>query len=138
MCGGVIYTFNDKKERIFFPNPYAQLPIRMRDGSERLIPWGRRTEQSGFLPQGGWARLDSIKQGKWQRYHPLSVKIVVEQFMEKDKDKQSHWFMLKEGQYIQGLVAQLSDEQRVYVVTTNFEEHPEMNGAIHDRWPRII
>ena len=138
MCGGVIYTFNNKKERIFFPNPYARLPVRMRDGSEQLLIWGRRKEQPGQLPQGGWARLDSIRQGKWQRFNPVAVKIVVEQFMEKDQQKQSHWFTLEPGQYIQGLVAHLADEQRVYVVTTEFEKSSEVEILIHERWPRII
>jgi len=138
MCGGVIYTFNDARERVFFPNPYAQLPVRMRDGDIRLLPWGRRKEQAGHLPQGGWARLDSIKAGKWQRFHPVAVKIVVEQFMEKDQQRQSHWFDLAEGQYIQGLVASCPEEQRVYVVTTAVEEAAKLEYAIHDRWPRII
>ena len=138
MCGGVIYTLNNKKERIFFPNPYARLPVRMRDGSEQLLIWGRRKEQPGQLPQGGWARLDSIRQGKWQRFNPVAVKIVVEQFMEKDQQKQSHWFSLEPGQFIQGLVARLADEQRVYVVTTQFEKSSETDILIHERWPRVI
>jgi hypothetical protein len=50
----------------------------MKDGNISLLPWGRRKEQEGNLPLGGWARLDSIN----------AVKIAVEAFMEK-----SHWFV---------------------------------------------
>lgn len=55
------------------------------------ITWGRRKEQPGHLPATGWARDDSITAGKWARYHPQPVRVVVERFMEKDEAKQSHW-----------------------------------------------
>ena len=35
-------------------------------------------------------------------------------FMEKDHNKDSHWVQLEEGQFIQGLVANYNDEQRIY------------------------
>ena len=53
--------------------------------------------------------------------------------MESDKERVSHWFELKEGEWIQGLVAHKADETRVYVVT--IEPEP---GVIHDRWPKIL
>ena len=53
--------------------------------------------------------------------------------MEKDKERVSHWFDLKQGEWIQGLVAHMDDESRVYVVTVE----PEA-GAIHNRWPKIL
>ena len=40
------------------------------------------------------------------------------------------------GQWLQGLVARLNDEQRVYVVTV-VPVAPEQR-AIHSRWPRIV
>jgi hypothetical protein len=49
-----------------FPNPQAKLPILMRDGNISLMEWGRRKEQEGNLPLGGWARLDSIDAGRWE------------------------------------------------------------------------
>ena len=55
--------------------------------------------------------------------------------MEKDHNKDSHWFDLEEGQFIQGLVAHYNDEQRIYVVTV---EPDPLTKQIHDRWPRII
>ena len=107
----------------------------MKDGNISLMPWGRRKEQEGNLPLGGWARLDSINAGKWKYVHPRPVKIIVDAFMEKDHNKDSHWFTLEEGQFIQGLVAHYNDEQRIDVVTV---EPDPLTKQIHDRWPRIV
>ncbi|SFP68707.1 hypothetical protein SAMN05216229_104318 [Geopseudomonas sagittaria] len=51
------------------------------DGSVEWVPWGRRKEREGHLPATGWARVDSISAGKWARFHPREVWIVVERFM---------------------------------------------------------
>lgn len=135
MCGGVRYTAKKETLKVYFPNPYAQLPLLTKAGETILMPWGRRKEQAGHLPLGGWARLDSINSGKWNSTDPIPVKIVVDAFMEKDRNKNSHWFDVKEGQFIQGLVAHFNGEQRVYVVTV---EPDAGNRQIHERWPRII
>lgn len=135
MCGGVRYTIKKETLRVYFPNPRAQLPILMRDGNVSLLPWGRRKEQKGNLPLGGWARLDSINAGKWEYTQPTPVKIAVDAFMEKDHHKDSHWFNLEDGQFIQGLIAHYNDEKRIYVVTV---EPDSLTRQIHDRWPRII
>jgi len=119
--------------RYYFPNPKAVLPVKMKGGDVQLFPWGRRTKQMGRLPKGGWARLDSIYSGRWDRYMPISVKLPVSSFMEKDIEGNSHWFDVTEGKWIQGLIAREGQEQRVYVVTVD----PEMEDAVHDRWPRI-
>lgn len=134
MCGGVLYENEGKPVRIFFPNPYAKLPVARRNGDAMLLPWGRRKAEPGQLPLGGWARLESIKKGVWDQWQPRPVKLLVQQFMEKDIHGMSHWFELTKSQWIQGLVARINQEERVYVVTIV----PEMPDAIHDRWPRII
>ncbi len=134
MCGGVYYLIDGQEVRTYFPNPKAQLPVRMRDGGIALLPWGRRKNQAGKLPMGGWARLDSIHGGRWDRYFPKPVKLVISQFMEKDIEGNSHWYDLTAGKFIQGLVAQWDNERRVYVVTIA----PEHEDAVHDRWPRIL
>lgn len=134
MCGGVEYTHNNQTTRVHFPNPKALLPVRTRHGNIKLITWGRRKQQIGELPVGGWARLDSIEKGIWDRWFPKPVKIIVNQFMEKDIENNSHWFELTPGQCIQGLLARNHNEMRIYIVTIA----PEMPDAIHQRWPRII
>ncbi len=135
MCGGVLFeTPEGEMIRVYFPNPKAVLPVRNKDGSAVLLPWGRRREQAGRLPLGGWARLDSVYAGRWDRFFPKSVKLPVLQFMEKDISGNSHWFDVVKGRFIQGLVARNDQERRIYVVTIT----PEFDEAVHDRWPRIV
>lgn len=55
--------------------------------------------------------------------------------MEKDDNKDAHWFDSGEGQFIQGLVAHYNDEKRIYVVTV---ESAPVTRQIHDRWPRVV
>ena len=134
MCGGVYYMIGGEEVRTYFPNPKACLPILRRDGEIERMPWGRRKNQAGKLPLGGWARLESIYEGRWDRWFPKPVKLMVSQFMEKDIEGNSHWFDLTTGKWIQGLVAHWENERRVYVVTVV----PEMAEAVHERWPRIM
>ena len=134
MCSGVYYSVNDRDIRVYFPNPGAQLPVKTRTGMERRLAWGRRLKQAGTLPLGGWARLDSVYSGRWDRWFPVPVKLPVKRFMEYDLEGHSRWYDLTRGQWIQGLVARDRHEQRVYVVTVE----PELVEAIHDRWPRIM
>ncbi len=134
MCGGVYYECLELVTRVYFPNPTAQLPVRKKDGRIALLPWGRRKEQPGALPLGGWARLDSIHAGRWDKWFPIPVRLPIASFMEKDVEGSSHWYDLTKGKYIQGLIARNGQEQRVYIVTIQ----PEMADAVHQRWPRII
>lgn len=115
--------------------PNAVLPVLLKSGEIFLYTWGRRREENNQLfPLGGWARHESIKQGIWDKYHPVPVKIPVIRFMEKDNQGVSHWFDLESGQFIQGLLAHIADQQRVYVVTVK----PDDEHTVHDRWPRIV
>ncbi len=83
MCGGVQY----QGHKIFFPQPDAKLPIKLRGGGATCVTWGRRQKEAiGKFPKGGWARLDSIKMGKWKPWHPRPVLIPIESFLEKDHD----------------------------------------------------
>lgn len=134
MCGGVTYQQNKQDVRVYFPNPKALLPVRTKNKETILLPWGRRKEQAGKLPLGGWARIDSIYSGRWDRWFPTPVKLPIKSFMEKDIVGESHWFDVSDGQCIQGLVARNNHEQRVYVVTIT----PEMADAVHERWPRVL
>lgn len=119
----------------FFPNPFSQLPVLMRDGNVTLLPWGRRHEQKGSLPIGGWARLDSIYAGRWDKYFPKPVKLPVLRYMEKDYTGKSHWYDLMDRQFIQGLLAKDGNELRVYVVTC---EANIVDRDFHDRTPRVM
>ncbi|MEJ1390716.1 MAG: hypothetical protein RPU34_07445, partial [Candidatus Sedimenticola sp. (ex Thyasira tokunagai)] len=103
MCGGVYYLIEGQEVRTYFPNPKARLPVRKRVGGVELLPWGRRKSQAGKLPLGGWARLESIYEGRWDRWFPTPVKLNISQFMEKDIEGGSHWYDLTPGKWVQGL-----------------------------------
>lgn len=135
MCGGVEYRDGERRQRVYFPQPGAALPVRRRDGSVAWLPWGRRESERAALPLGGWARLESVRAGKWQRYQPRPVLIPALRFMEKDRDGRSHWYDIPAGYLIQGLLATDGTEQRVYVVTT---AAPDGRLEVHDRWPRLV
>jgi len=135
MCGGVEYKDGDKTMRIFFPSPKAALPVRLKSGEVAWRPWGRRETEPVALPQGGWARLESVKSGKWECYAPRAVLIPVQRFMEKDRDGRSHWFDVPADAMIQGLLATRGEEERVYVVTV---DAPADFPAAHSRWPRLV
>ncbi len=137
MCGGVKYTDKASKAwSVNFPNPKAALPVLKKDGEVEWVTWGKRKEEvARFFPNGGWARLDSIKAGKWERYNPTPVLLPIHSFMEKDHERVSHWFDLKPDELLQGLVTSHHDQTRVYVVTI---DTPPEYSYIHDRWPRII
>jgi hypothetical protein len=134
VCGGVQFERDGQTIKTYFPNPKSRLPILTRQGGSVLVPWGRREDQPGNTPQGGWARLESIKNGTWKRFNPKPVKISVDAFMEKDEAGSSHWFLLEDNQFIQGLIATDGPFTRLYVVT---EENSE---SCHksNRWPRIM
>jgi len=57
MCGGIYYVYREQEYRYYFSNPAATLPVKMKTGHYEILPWGRRREQRGKLPLGGWARL---------------------------------------------------------------------------------
>lgn len=134
MCDAVYFSHQGQETRIFFVNPRASLPVRGRGGEHLLLPWGRRRQQIGKLPLGGWARLDAIYAGRWDRWFPVPVKLPLLGFMEKDMEGRSHWYELTRGQCIQGLVARDKHERRVYVVTIV----PEREDAMHLRWPKLL
>lgn len=85
--------------------------------------------------QGGWAKLDSIQEGKWDRYNPITVNLAVDSFMEKDAEKVSHWVEVPQGKVIQALIVKGNAEKRLYVVT---EDTPAEYSWVHDRWPRLV
>lgn len=134
MCGGASYIEGEEERRCYFPNPQARLPVITRRSGVVMVPWGRRRNEKGSLPLGGWARLESVHDGAWNRWQPRPVRLQLQGFMEKDIQGKSHWFTLTPGQWVQGLLARQGVEQRVYVVTI----HPEMPDALHPRWPRIV
>jgi hypothetical protein len=135
MCGGVYFEYQGNVLRQYFPNPKAVLPVQKKENSIILLPCGRRQTQVGNLPMGGWARLDSIYGGRWDKFFPKPLKIPVLSFMEKDFEGNPHWYDLNKGQYLQGLLARDNNEQQIYVVTI---ESALEDSQIHPRWVRVV
>lgn len=138
MCGGV--EARDKNRayqavKVYFPNPKAAFPVVLEDGTDLgWVPWGRRREQPGKGPQGGWAKLETVERGGWEKYHPQRALGLISRYMEKDAERVSHWFDMNEGYALECLVIGEGEDRRVYVVTTS---PPEEYAWIHDRWPMV-
>lgn len=136
MCIGVEYRIGERDVKVYFPNPRATLPVQRPGGEVGTVPWGRRKEQLGSLPLGGWARRESIHAGTWDKYNKKPVRIFVGAFAEKDYAGKTLWYPVTPGYWIQGLLARIGDEERVYVVT--IEPETDLEKEIHDRWPRVL
>ena len=141
MCGGVEAREADKIWKIYFPNPKAAMPVLL-EGSGQLdwISWGRRKDESGNGPQGGWARLSTVQAGGGEKYSQRHGYAMVQRFMEKEgrpgeKNRVSHWFDVPESSALECLVIGEGEERRVYVITT---EPPADYEWLHDRWPLVV
>lgn len=142
MCGGLEYRYINPDtgevvvRKVFFPIPKAQVPVMEEDGSISLCRWGKRQgEDPGIdVPVTGWARLISLKEGKWNRYQPRKVRIPAMRWMEKDAGRQSHWFDLEPKQGILGVEIQAEGERFVYVVT---KPSAGAFAEVHERMPML-
>jgi len=134
MCDAVEYQYNNKRQFVYFINPYACLPVRKRSGDDILQTWGRRRDEPGSLPRGGWANHDSIHAGRWDRWFPRPVQIAAQRFLVRDIHGSTQWYPVTRGHWLQGLLATEGDEIRLYIVTLT----PGMPDAIHERWPRLV
>ena len=114
MCAGLEYIeAAGKVWKVYFPNPKAALPVALSNGVVEWVKWGRRNEEQAPLVQGGWARMDLIETGKWDRYNPQPVLLTALSFMEKDAEKVSHWIAVPQGFAIKAMVVQIESEQRL-------------------------
>lgn len=131
MCSGIEY-----QDQIHaWKDPEVKLPVLNRDGSVSWLTWGARHGIPSPFVQGPCARLESIQAGKWDQYQPISVKVPMQRYMERDHKGSPFWVKAEPHQYLQGLVATLSGEQRIYVVTI---ETPEAYRHVQPRWPRLV
>lgn len=143
MCAGIEFA----ERRVLWASDDPQLPILNKDGSVSWATWGRSytLPDSALSPAGGWARLESLKEGRWKRWRPRPVKIPATSFMERAKDGSAVWFPIDPALVIQGCallipnrtqIAELGDTLvRVYVVTIPAAGEP---ARVHDRMPRLV
>jgi hypothetical protein len=137
MPEAVIFYYQQKTYTVYFTQAKAMLPVKLKSGEVKLVPWGRRENENSEMPLGGWARLVSIKNEKdnrWHLYLPKPVQIPVDKFMEKNHEGQRCWYEITKGKCLQGLLANHDNEYRLYIVTID----PEDLMNCHYRWPHII
>ncbi|HJU83505.1 MAG TPA: hypothetical protein VJ600_04795 [Holophagaceae bacterium] len=146
MCGGIEFRRRrprlegdlgllDPEEetiRVLFPNPKAALLVDPDQGL--WLPWGRRKEQPGDWPEGGWARAESLDKAYWTRWDPQPFTLHAARWMEKDPVGRSHWFELG-ADGIRCLRLAKAPGTPVYVVT---EPSKGDFVEIHDRMPVIL
>ncbi len=143
MCGGIQVDAQDaktghkKSKAIYFPIPHAQIPVLTETGKRQWLQWEKRKGEDPELdiPVTGWARLLSLKEGTWNRYHPKRVLIPALGWMEKDAQRQSHWFDLESNTGILGIRIDMDGRGFVYVVTRPAQGEYR---AVHHRMPLIV
>jgi hypothetical protein len=59
MCLAVSFDWQAKKRTCHYKSYKAVLPVKTRH-SVSLAPWGRRPNEKGELPMGGWAHYDDV------------------------------------------------------------------------------
>lgn len=144
MCAGFIFykknNLEFKEQKVFFPIPNVKIPYFTNDGIIDLAYWGIRnkSEQETLkvnFPITGWAKIESIKKGNWNKYNPLKVYIPAIKFMEKDKNKNSHWFELKNDEFVLAILVLKDNLKFCYIVTM-----PSVSpfNLIHDRWVILV
>lgn len=131
MCSGIEY----EDELHVWQDAAVRLPVLRRDGSVDWLTWGGRHGLETVFHQGPCARLESVRAGKWDRFSPRPVKIPLSRYMERDGKGRPYWVKVEPGECLQGLVASLDGEQRIYVVTV---ESPEAWRHVQPRWPRVL
>ena len=109
----------------FFWQKEAVLPAHTEAG-DRLLKWGNKEEEAR-LPKTGWARNESLKQGKWDYLKPEPVDIPVDSGYEKKT-----WFDLPQG--TKGVVVKRDQDERIYMITKEASADYKRETG-HDREP---
>ena len=131
---GLLYLHEGAIHKTYFPNPKSKLPVLCKDGTFELIQWGRRENESGVLPLGGWAKKIQLEQGQWDRFFPTSVKIMGSEFLEIDPQTGAgSWYSITPGQYIHGVIMRDQKEFRCYLVTVEADK-----TFANQHWPQLL
>lgn len=109
----------------FFWYKDAVLPVKTKTGIQLKI-WGNKDEEIK-LPKTGWAKIESLKTGKWDHLDPETLDIPVERGYEKKV-----WFDMPEG--TKGILVKKGDEERVYMITEEADGNYK-NKTKHERQP---
>jgi len=146
MCGGVGFRIKNipegelkkfyspelikrfkREDRVesFFWYKDPVLPIKTKQGTQLML-WGNKDKEIK-LPKTGWAKSESLKQGKWNYLKPEPVDIPIESGYEKKT-----WFSMPEG--TKGIVVKRDKNERVYMITKEASQDYKKETG-HDREP---
>jgi hypothetical protein len=130
---------------VYYDSLKPDLPVLLRGGAIRFYRWGARRAcyfaddnigGAKRFPEESCAHLDDIRGGKWASYEPRPVRILAARIIQIDPVILAPaFFALKPGEFIQGLLASIRDNQRVYVVTV---PAPAEHADRWPDWPRIV
>ena len=145
MCAGIEYLRDGERVCVYFGSPGVALPVLRRGGGISFYRWGalracyyaddNLSGHAKRFPEEHCARLEDIHANKWASYEPRPVRILASRFIQLDPMIGPVYFALKRGQCVQGLLASISDNHRVYVVTV---PAPAEYADRWPEWPRII
>ncbi len=108
----------------FFWYKHPVLPVKTKQGMQLML-WGNKDEEIK-LPKTGWAKSESLSDGKWNYLHPEAVDIPADSGYEKKT-----WFDLPKG--TKGIVAKRGKNERVYMITKEAsEEYKKQTGHDHE------
>jgi len=147
MCGGVAFNFRnipeEKMQKYFSKEEleafkkvgqaqsyyWSKTPVLPyeKDGKIDLVDWGNRSDDDK-LPKTGWAKTESIDEGKWAYLKPEFVKIPVDKGYEKGK-----WFKVSENGF-KGALIEKNNKKHLYMVT-KLANKKYLEDYKHDRQP---
>jgi putative SOS response-associated peptidase YedK len=139
MCGGIVFKTSNKEEfiTVYYPRPYAII-YGINDESLCIQAyWGKREEvefKNIEVPKTGWAKLESLEKKFWDKYNYTRILIPAYKYMEKDRKGQSHWFILNDDEFIEGLFITKENLNFIYVITLSSTAE---QSKIHERWVSI-
>lgn len=93
----------------YFWDTKPVLPVST-ENETHLVKWGNRDAHIP-LPKTGWAKIESVTDGKWRYYNPQFITIPAIRGFEKGV-----WFDIA-GNGIRGIVVKKGDVKRAYMLT---------------------
>ena len=145
MCIGIEFFLEGERRAVYYDSATPMLPVRARDGGLAFYRWGAHSaafyetgNKAGWgakFPETGYAPLDEIREHKWAWLEPRPVRIFAARFIQVNSWQVPCYFALKPGEFIQGLLANINQHMRLYVVTVPLPpEHTDEQWL----WPRLI
>lgn len=117
---------------LFYRSATPLIPV-IYNNELTIMTWGNRKKKGNEikLPETGWARIESVEQGKWQHLHPEEVVIPASFGLEKGV-----WFQIAEG--MKGILVRDKQETPHVFMLTQSASHYYQVMTKHDREPVFI